>query len=274
MAGGGTWTTPKTWAAATLAATDMNTHIRDNDNALSDATTVITTTGTQTALAIPTGRGNLIIFANNASLLTLQGIAAPSWDGQLLTIFSIGAGQVDLANQNGSASAGNRIINGVTGTISLAAGSGRVVLRYDITTVRWRVLDHEQGAWITPTFAAGDYTASAGNWTVDSADVSVFAYRLEGRTLSIIYNISNTDVSATPTNLRRAIPGGFVVAKRLIGSSFYTDASATNVLGYVDVNPAVSSGALMQFFKLDGSAYTTTASDNTSVFGAATFEVT
>ena len=28
------WTTPKTWTAETLAATDMNTHIRDNLNAL------------------------------------------------------------------------------------------------------------------------------------------------------------------------------------------------------------------------------------------------
>ena len=138
MAGGGTWTTPKTWTATIVSVADMLTHVRDNLNALTQAATTITTTGTQTALALPTGRGDLVIFANNATLLTLQGIVA-AYDGQRLTIFSKGAGQVDISNENASATAANRVITGSGGTFSLAAGTGRVELVYDVTTARWRV---------------------------------------------------------------------------------------------------------------------------------------
>ncbi|CAB4192548.1 hypothetical protein UFOVP1236_45 [uncultured Caudovirales phage] len=138
MAGGGTWTTPKTWTAAIVSVADMLTHVRDNLNALTQAATTITTTGTQTALTLPVGRGDLVIFANNATLLTIQGVTA-AYDGQRLTIFSKGAGQVDINNEHASASAANRIITGSSGTISLPAGSGRASMIYDVTTTRWRL---------------------------------------------------------------------------------------------------------------------------------------
>jgi hypothetical protein len=141
MAGGGTWTTPKTWTAAVVSVADMLTHVRDNLNALTQAATTITTTGTQTALALPVGHGDLVVYANNATLLTLQGVAAGE-DGQRITIFSKGAGRVDIVNENAGASAANRIITGGGTTIMLAPGSGRVSLLYDLTTLRWRVDVH------------------------------------------------------------------------------------------------------------------------------------
>ena len=115
--------------------------IYDDVDPLSPATSTITTTGTQTALALPAGINELVIFANNATLLTLQGIAAGE-DGQRITIFSKGAGRVDIVNQNASASAVNRIITGGGTTITLAPGTGRASLLYDLTTARWRVDVH------------------------------------------------------------------------------------------------------------------------------------
>jgi hypothetical protein len=138
MAGGGTWTTPKTWTAAVVSVADMLTHVRDNLNALTQAATTITTTGTQTALALPVGRGDLVIYANNATALTVQGIAAGE-DGQRLRIFSKGAGTIALNDQNVGASAANRIITGASATVDLIAGSGRAELVYDLTTTRWRI---------------------------------------------------------------------------------------------------------------------------------------
>jgi hypothetical protein len=209
------WTNPKTWVAGNaLTAAELNTHVRDNFNASIPVTSTITTTGTQTALAIPDGRGHLIIFANNASLLTIQGITAAQ-DGQILTIYSVGAGQVDIANQNGSASAANRIINSVTGTISLAAGAGRAVMVYNGTNSRWRVIEHEQGAWITRTFAAGNYTGSgAMTVTMASGDVTTDAYYLRSRVLHIMIELGTFTTGGTPdTEVRVAVPGGFTVAK-------------------------------------------------------------
>lgn len=175
------WTTPRTWVAGELVTAALfNTHIRDNENALPTVTSTITTTGTQTALALPSGRGNLTIFCNNASLLTLQGITAGS-DGQRLCLYSIGAGQVDLADQNGSASAALRIITGNGLTISAAAGVGRITLEYDGTTARWRVTHHEQGEWIsyTPSWTSSGSAPSIGNGTLAGR------YYVQGRQVAV-----------------------------------------------------------------------------------------
>lgn len=146
-------------------------------------TSTITTTGTSTALALPTGTGPLVIIANNATLLNVQGIAAGT-DGQQLTIFSKGAGQVDFNHQNGSATAANRLINTVTsGVTSLAAGSGYASFIYDATATRWRLETHEQGAWIafTPTITFGGastgqtFTLHTGRYWVKGVTVAIFA---------------------------------------------------------------------------------------------------
>src|SRR4026208_48484 len=52
-------------------------------------------TGTQTALAIPSGTGDLVLYLNNATLLTIQGIAAGGAN-PTLTLGPTGAGAGDL----------------------------------------------------------------------------------------------------------------------------------------------------------------------------------
>lgn len=234
------------------------------------ATATITTTGTQTALALPPGGGPLVIFANNATLLTLQGITA-GVDGQTLAIYSVGAGQVDLANQNGSATAALRIINGVTGTISLAPGAGRVLLQYDATTARWRVLQHEQGAWITPTFAAGDYTAATGNFTLAGGDVLSQKYYLRGRQITVAFVLATTTVSATPSALYigSGAWGGFTTASATLYSFLlYNDNGGGNTQGYVS---ALGSDTKLALSKNSGNW--STATDTSGFFGQITFEV-
>lgn len=144
-------------------------------------TSIITTTGTQTALAIPSGSGPLVIYANNATLLTIQGITA-GIDGQRLTIYSIGAGQVDAVHQSGSASAALRLINIATSlNTSLAPGSGVFDYEYDATTARWRLLTHFQGAGIayTPGVTFGGaavgvtYTTQSGSYTLRGRDMII-----------------------------------------------------------------------------------------------------
>lgn len=231
-------------------------------------TSTITTTGTQTALAIPSGAGPLTVFANNATLLTLQGIAA-AVDGQVLSIYSIGAGQVDFANQSGSATALNRIVNGVTGTISLSAGSGRVTLQYDGTAARWRVLAHEQGAYITPTFNAADFTGSGGTWTVAVGDRGTFGYYLRGRALTVQVVLATTSVQAGSSTLRVVLPGGFTASQDAYNVVAIYDNAGTRTAGAMIV---VGTSTLIQFQRLDAANWAA-ATDATAIFGTLTFEV-
>lgn len=124
-----------------------------------------TSTGSQNDFALTTGAS--VLRCNNASLLTLTGLAAGR-NGQLLDIVSVGAGQVDFADESVGSTAANRIISGVAATISLAPGVGRLSLRYDSTSLRWRVLHHEQGAMIafTPTWTAVSVNPSIGDGTI------------------------------------------------------------------------------------------------------------
>lgn len=95
-----------------------------------------TSTGTVNDFALTSGAG--FLRANNATALTLTGLAAGT-DGQRVTIVSIGAGSVTLTDQAAGSTAANRIITGTGGALTLPAGSGGVTLLYDATTARWRV---------------------------------------------------------------------------------------------------------------------------------------
>jgi hypothetical protein len=171
-----------------------------------------------------------LLRCNNASLLTLRGLAA-GVAGQRLVIVSVGAGQVDLAHQDTNSTNVNRIMNGVVGTISLAPGRGRALLEYDGTTQRWRVIHHEQGAYIAQPFNAGDFTGSGSmTWTVDSGDVDAFIYYLRGNQLSVDFRISNTSVGGTLSNLLQIkVPGGFTLLSHVDAIVYAIDAGATPV---------------------------------------------
>lgn len=187
-------------------------------NATATATAVQTTTltGAQNDFVLTVVKIPIVLRCNNATLLTLSGFVA-GVDGQRLTIISIGAGQVDLVHQATSAAA-NQLTNFATvGKTSLAAGSGIAEYEYDLTSTKWRLISHVQGAWIIPTFAAGDYTASAGTWTVGSGDITSFKYLLNGRTLHVAWWIDTTTTSAgMGTDLRITLPGGYTANATIV----------------------------------------------------------
>lgn len=194
------------------------------------ATSAPTTTGTQTALALPTGTGDLVIYATNATLLTVQGIAA-GLPGQRLTIVSKGAGQIDFAHAHASGTAlGKLALFATVGLTSLAAGSGVAVFRYDATATVWRLEQHQQGAWITRAFAAGNFVGTgAMTWTV--AACTTDAYTLNGRTLVYSFDISGT-IGGTPNAMVSIlIPGGLVAAKTQLFTCIVSNGGA-NAAGY------------------------------------------
>lgn len=211
-----------------------------------------------------------VLRCNNATLLTLSGLAA-GVDGQRIEIVSIGAGQVDLTNQDTASTAANRLINGVTGTRSLAPGVGWAVVVYDTTTARWRVTAHEQGAWITPTFAAGNFTAGGSQtWTVEAGDVTSFAYLLKGRTLTVMWWIVTTSVGGTAHGtLFIAIPGGLTALKNSLHPITVVDAGGTTTVSYCTILASATTIGLWR----PGNVVWSAATNTTSAYGTVTFEV-
>lgn len=219
----------------------------------------ITLTGAQNNLSI--SEADLVIF-NNASLLTVQGIAAPASPakpGKRLICVSTGAGQVDFAPQNAGSTAANRLINFATvGNTSLAAGAGVAIFVYDDANSRWRLVHHEQGDWITPTFAAGDYTGSgAMTWTLQSGDVLQYEFYLKGRQLYVALTLTTTTVGGTPgSTLLVKIPNGYTQAtttKNYLTAAFAKD-NGTRVSALLI--PGVSSSTTIGIVRLDAAAWT------------------
>lgn len=263
-----------------MTASFWNTHVRDNENALIQGTSTITTTGAQAGLALPGGHGDLVIFANNASLLTINGIT-PGYDGQRLRIFSIGAGQVSLAHQSGSATGATyRLINMATSAnMLLAAGSGQTSLIYDTTAGRWRMESFDQGAWITPTFAAGDFTGGGSQtWTLAAGDVGDLRYRLSARALEVAWRLSTTSVGGTPNAALRIGNGqfgGFTIgAATCFGDVQATDNGGSFFQSICIAGSAYDSARINIYRNPDGTTTWAAATDATAVNGSIRFEVT
>jgi hypothetical protein len=130
------------------------------------------------------------------------------------------------------------------------------------------------GEWTSRTganFNAADFTASTGNWTVDSADAVTYASAIVGKTMTVAFEIVATDVSATPTELRLVIPGGFTAAKKVRNPVIVSDAGGAAVISYAQV--AASGTVISVFPTVNGGNWTLTAGDNTAVIGTITFEV-
>src|SRR3990167_787127 len=69
--------------------------------------------------------------------------------------------------------------------------------------------------WTTPTFSAGDFTASGSmTWTVDAGDVVTYAYTIINKVMTVLFYIDPTTVGGTPsTSLQIAIPANKTATK-------------------------------------------------------------
>ena len=125
------------------------------------------------------------------------------------------------------------------------------------------------GEWTAVPYNAGNFTASAGTWTVDSGDQLAYAYTLVGKTMTLAFDIVGTDVSAGAI-LRIAIPGGYTAARRTRTPISVRD-NGTYGTGFAIVKP---SQAYVECVASQAAAnFAITAGDNTDVNGEITFEV-
>lgn len=180
-----------------------------------DLWTVIdsTATGVVTDWA-PGLSGHTVIFWNGAADLTINSIAGGSAGQQITIRNNSGSGWlIHLPHYVGATT--NSLVNMASSAPTSLAGGGSATYMYQAAN-GWRLIAHEQGAWITPPYSAANFFTMEGGattWTVEAADISYLAYRLSGKTLTIGFYIVTTSVSGgTVTQLAMKIPGGFTYA--------------------------------------------------------------
>lgn len=129
------------------------------------------------------------------------------------------------------------------------------------------------GEWANQAFAAGEYTASASSWTVDSGDVALNRYMLVGKTVTWQITVASTDVGGTPAHLRIAVPGSLTEVAALSrggACGLVTDAGVSaNQSAYW----IMDASGYVKLFLHTGGNWSTTAADNTGVTCTIIFEI-
>ncbi len=126
------------------------------------------------------------------------------------------------------------------------------------------------GRWATVAYNAANFTADSGNWTVDDADEVVSVIRIDD-TMIVSFNIIASDISATPAELRIAIPGGLNAVRRADTTCLIVNAGGVTEVGQVRVS---AGEAVIKINRIAGAGnFSTTAADNTTVVGQIAFEV-
>jgi hypothetical protein len=125
-------------------------------------------------------------------------------------------------------------------------------------------------AWTAVSFNAGNFTGSGSmTWTLASGDQTTFAYRQDGKTLFLAFDLNTTTVGGTPDlDLQIAIPGGFTAARQM-GGSFDAVDNGVNRLGRWIVQAA---GTLILLRRADAANWTA-STDNTALTGTILFEI-
>jgi hypothetical protein len=125
-------------------------------------------------------------------------------------------------------------------------------------------------AWTTPSFSAGNFTASGSmTWTVAAGDVGTYAYVLSGKMMTVSFSINTSTVGGSLSNtLQIAIPASKTATKsmsnpiRLLDNNVVTDAFCR----------VSASSTIIEIYRSDLGNYTA-STDQTNVSGQITFEI-
>lgn len=224
-----------------------------------------TTTATGAQANFAPSAGDVVVIRCTGAAPVFSGFSG-GVAARRLSLLCLGT-SLRVLHQDGGSSAANQAI--CPSTNGLIVGlAGQIDLVYDDTTDRWRAFTVSAGAPLTPTFAAGDFTASAGNWTLTAPDVTTHAYSQVNKTLTVWLVVATTTVSTTPDYLRSAIPGGFTATKGA-GSYAQIDDNAVAMAGVAAVDAA---GTTIDYDIASGATFAA-ATNTTGVTATLTFEV-
>lgn len=226
-------------------------------------------TGTQNNFSL-NGPNTVLECSGAAPVFTGFTVAgsAPVGGDRAVLVYT-GSGTLRVAKNDGGSTAANQITSPSARGQIVGVG-GKITLVYESATSRWGVQSAEPGAPIPVAYTAGDFTGDVGTWTVDSGDLSYFAYQQEGAKLTMFVSILSSSVSGSPTYLRILIPNGFTISKFIVGPAAGSDngvGKPLNALVY-----SVLSTTLLHFNLVAGGTWTN-ATNATNVFAVFPFQV-
>lgn len=223
-----------------------------------------TTTGTENNFQIASSTSAIAVSTTTANFTGFTGGSA----GRELTIIYTGSGSCKVHHQNSSSTINYRVICPSVNGITVGQG-GAIRLIYDEAVGQWRSFTLSAGKPIAPIFAAGNYSAATGSWTLTSGDVTKFTYSQINKQLLIDFELITTTVSATPATLNRILPAGFTITK---GSymPILTNDNGTKAIGVVWADPATD---LIKFYSTGALAGWATATNTTGLAGQLTLEI-
>ena len=166
-----------------------------------------TTTGTVHNWNPGIAGAQTIIQWGGAADLILTGFAGGTTPGQLVTINNRSGNRlISCAHLNPSST--QQLQHFVSSAPTPIGINGSATYYFNGTY--WLLIAHEQGGWITPVYSAGDYLTAG--WTVSAASVSLRAYVLHGKTLTMNCYLAVTGLSGASGSVDMKIPGGFLYA--------------------------------------------------------------
>lgn len=238
-------------------------NIDDNVRALEQATAVYDDLTVANWLGIRTLRLSFTGAAATISGLDSTGIP----ETHRKTLVNAGLYAFDILHQNTGSSTANRVACPGGVRYRLHPRECCDILR---TAEGWRIVE-KADQWADVTFSAGNFTASTGDWTLTSPDQVTWCYQLDGNRMTASFELDSTTVSATPTELRIAIPLGRVSARRMSAPL----ASALDNSTAVDSGRAevAAGGTYISIFKNSAGTAWAAATNATSVRGQITFMV-
>src|SRR5215510_1351353 len=154
-----------------------------------------TATGTQNNWNLSVAY-NTVVEWHGASDITVTGITGGLL-GRFFIFRNTGTKIAYFSHNSGSSSAGNKLLNIVTAGDTPVAPGGYIGFVYFQTgSGNWNLIAHDQGPLIDIPYSSGNFTADAGTWTVDSGDIDLLAYKIEGRTKYVAWRLNTTSNSS------------------------------------------------------------------------------
>lgn len=236
--------------------------------------TTSTVTGTQNNLDLSSSSSiqNLYVEWSGASDVTITGVSFPLASSYLY-FKNTGTKVAYFSHQSGSSTASNRFTNLVTSSTTPVAPGGWISYIHNGTN--WILVNHEQGANITPSFNAGDWTGSGSmTVTVASGDVLTDAYRIVGKTMHYWFFLNTITIGGTPSSsILRVIPNNYAITSGGTGEGgpMRVFDNGTYRVGFAFVYTPSSTTQIV-FTILDLSNYAA-STNNSGLFGKASFEV-
>jgi hypothetical protein len=165
--------------------------------------------------------------------------------GQRITIKNVASTvnrKITFAHQNAGSTALNQFFNAIVTGPTPIGPMGWVTYVYNGSG--WILTEHNQGSWITRPFAAANFSASTGTWTVATAARD--AYFVIGRTMHYSYNVGGTNAGGPTANLLIVVPGGFTT----VGGNADVTLNYTSIAGVIEPGLGYGGGTNFTFIRI------------------------